>query len=306
MNQSSHEILTPAITAVREESPAQGLVSDLVMLTKARLTMLVLITTFVGFCMASGGHLDWFALFNTLLGTALVAGSAAVLNQFIEIKVDRLMERTKVRPLPSARMLPATALKIGAAMVVVGMIYLACAVNLFAASLALATWVIYLFIYTPMKRRTCFCITVGAISGAIPPMIGWVAAKPTLDAGAWILFGVLFLWQMPHFMAIAWMYRDEYAQAGFVMLPRNDIGGFNTSIQSLLYTVALFAVTLLPSFLKMTNMVYLGGALVFNALMLLCAVQFLMHRDRSSARRLFFASIIYLPFLLGLLVFTKA
>jgi len=306
MSQSSHEILTPAIAVVREESPAQGLVSDLVMLTKARLTMLVLITTFVGFCMASGGHLDLFALFNTLLGTALVAGSASVLNQFIEIKVDRLMERTKVRPLPSARMLPATALKIGATMGVAGMIYLACAVNLFAASLALVTWVIYLFLYTPLKRRTCFCITVGAVSGAIPPMIGWVAAKPSLDAGAWILFGVLFLWQMPHFMAIAWMYRDEYAQAGFVMLRRNDIGGFSTAIESLIYAIALFVITLLPAILKMSGPVYLVGALLFNAGMLVCAIQFLVIRDRSSARRLFFASIIYLPFLLGLLVFTKA
>jgi protoheme IX farnesyltransferase len=189
---------------------------------------------------------------------------------------------------------------------VAGMIYLACAVNLFAASLALVTWVIYLFLYTPLKRRTCFCITVGAVSGAIPPMIGWVAAKPSLDAGAWILFGVLFLWQMPHFMAIAWMYRDEYAQAGFVMLRRNDIGGFSTAIESLIYAIALFVITLLPAILKMSGPVYLVGALLFNAGMLVCAIQFLVIRDRSSARRLFFASIIYLPFLLGLLVFTKA
>jgi len=302
----SHDILTPPHITIRDDSPAQSIVGDLMMLTKARLTMLVLITTFVGFCFASGDRLNWLLLLNTLFGTALVAGSAAVLNQFIEIKVDRLMERTKVRPLPSERMMPSTALKIGCSMAFVGVASLACTVNLFAASLAVATWLMYLFLYTPLKRRTSFCITVGAISGAIPPVIGWVAAKPSLGAGAWILFGVLFLWQMPHFMAIAWMYRDEYAQAGFVMLRRNDIGGLATSIESLLYTVALFAVTLLPAILRMTTWVYLGGALLFNAVMLTCAIQFLVLRDRPSARRLFFASIIYLPCILGLLIFTKA
>jgi protoheme IX farnesyltransferase len=306
MNQSSQEILAPVIETVDVQSASQGIVADLVMLTKARLTMLVLVTTFVGFCMASGDRIDWLLLFNTLLGTALVAGSAAVLNQFIEIKVDRLMERTKIRPLPSARMKPATAFWIGLAMGTAGILYLALTANLFATALAAATLVIYLFLYTPLKRKTSFCITVGAVAGAIPPVIGWVAARPSMETGAWILFGILFLWQMPHFMAIAWMYHDEYAQAGFVMLRRNDIGGFATAIESLLYTIALTVVTLLPPVLKMTSMVYLGGALLFNAIMLLCAIQFLMHRDRISARRLFFASILYLPCVLGLLVFTRA
>jgi protoheme IX farnesyltransferase len=307
MNQSSHEILAPGIETVRDQSASQGIVSDLMMLTKARLTMLVVITTFVGFCMASGSPIDWLLLFDTLLGTLLVAASAAVFNQFIEIKVDRLMERTKVRPLPAGRMKPKSAFWIGLAMGAAGILYLALTVNLFATGLALATWSIYLFIYTPMKRRTCFCITVGAVAGAIPPVIGWVAVPGVHGSnGAWILFGILFLWQIPHFMAIAWMYHDEYAQAGFVMLRRNDIGGFATAFESLFYTVALTIVTLLPSFFKMTNMVYFGGALLFNAIMLLCAIQFLMHRDRMSARRLFFASILYLPCVLGLLVFTKA
>ena len=306
MNQSSQEILAPGIEAVDAQSASQGIVADLMMLTKARLTMLVLITTFVGFCMASGERIEWLLLFNTLLGTALVAGSAAVLNQFIEVKVDRLMERTKIRPLPAGRMKPATALQIGLAMGIAGILYLALTVNLMATALAAATLVIYLFLYTPMKRRSFFCITIGAVAGAIPPVIGWVAARPSMETGAWILFGVLFLWQMPHFMAIAWMYHDEYAQAGFVMLRRNDIGGFATAFESLFYTVALTIVTLLPPLLKMTTMYYLGGAVLFNAIMLLCAVQFVMHRDRVSARRLFFASILYLPCVLGLLVFTKA
>jgi protoheme IX farnesyltransferase len=306
MNQSSQEILSPAIEAISVESgSSHSLVSDIAMLTKVRLTMLVLITTFVGFCMASGDRLNWILLFHTLFGTALVAGGASVLNQLIEIKVDLLMERTKDRPLPAGRMRPVAAFRIGIGMAAAGMFYLALAVNLFAASLAALTLVTYLFLYTPLKRRTCFCITVGAVSGAIPPVIGWVAARPSLDIGAWILFGVLFLWQMPHFMAIAWMYRDEYARAGFVMLPRNDVRGFRTSLVSLLYASALTAVTLLPAMLKMTGMVYFFGAVLFNVLMLFCAVQFFLHRERSYARRLFFASILYLPILLGLLVFTK-
>lgn len=305
MNQSTQEILAPPIESVRPEPVEQGIVADLMVLTKARLTMLVLVTTFVGFCMASGERIDWLLLFNTLLGTALVAGSAPVFNQFIEMNVDRLMERTRGRPLPTGRMKPATALRIGLAMGTSGLLYLALTTNLFATALAAATLGIYLFMYTPMKRRTSFCIMVGAVSGAIPPVIGWVAARPSLQTGAWILFGILFLWQMPHFMAIAWMYHDEYSQAGFVMLRRNDIGGVATAFESLCYTGALAIVTLLPPALKMTSFVYLPGALLFNGIMFVCAVQFLMRRDRASARRLFFASILYLPCVLGLLVFTR-
>ena len=305
MNQSTHEILAPPMEAVRPQTAEQGIASEIAVLTKARLTMLVLITTFIGVCMASGERIDWLLLLNTLLGTALVAGSAAVLNQCIEMNVDRLMERTKTRPLPSGRMKLSTALKIGLGMGAAGLVYLALTTNFSATLLAAVTLAIYLLWYTPMKRRSPFCITIGAVAGAIPPVIGWVAAKPSLGAGAWILFGVLFLWQIPHFMAIAWMYHDEYAQAGFVMLRRNDIGGFATAFESLCYTGALAVVTLLPPALKMTSFVYLPGAVLFNAIMFLCAVQFLLRRDRASARRLFFASILYLPCVLGLLVFTR-
>ena len=156
-----------------------------------------------------------------------------------------------------------------------------------------------------MKRRTPLCISIGAVSGALPPVIGWVAARPSLDPGAWILFGVLFLWQMPHFLAIAWIYRDEYAQAGFVMLRRNDIGGFLTALESLLFTIALTVVTVLPFFIHLAGNAYLVGALVCDLAIFFCAVQFLLARNRASARRLFFASIIYLPLLLGLMVFGK-
>jgi protoheme IX farnesyltransferase len=188
---------------------------------------------------------------------------------------------------------------------VAGVAWLAVAVNFLSAILAAATILIYVAAYTPLKRYTSFCTIVGAVSGAIPPMIGWVAVKPSLDLGAWVLFGVLFTWQMPHFLAIAWMYRDEYAQAGFVMLRRDDPRGNKTATQSLLYTLALIVITLIPYHAGMNSDIYLGGALLLDGVMLLFAVQFLIERERASARRLFFASILFLPLILGLMVFTK-
>ena len=283
----------------------QGIMSDIMVLTKARLSLLVIITTFVGFCTASGPRLDWVLLIHAVLGTTLAAGAAAVLNQFIEANVDRLMERTRHRPLPAGRMKPGTALAFGISMGVIGVAWLWLAVNTMSAMLAAATIVIYIACYTPLKRRTSFCTIVGAVSGAIPPVIGWTAVRPSFDAGAWILFGILFTWQMPHFLAIAWMYRDEYAQAGFVMLKRDDVSGCATAMQSLLYTLGLTIVTVLPFAIGLNGKIYLSGALLLDAAMLYCAVQFLLLRTRPSARRLFFASIFFLPLLLGLMVFTK-
>jgi protoheme IX farnesyltransferase len=277
-------------------------------LTKARLSMLVVITTFVGFCMGSETQVDWLRLVNAVLGTALAAAAAAVLNQVAEVNVDRLMERTRYRPLPAGRMRRRTALGFGAAMAFIGVGYLWLTVNAMSAALAAATVVIYLFFYTPLKRKTSFCITVGAVAGAIPPMIGWAAARESTGLpalGSWVLFGILFTWQMPHFLAIAWMYRDEYAQAGFVMLKRDDPRGSVTAGQSLLFTVALSAISIVPYLAGMNGLVYLIGALAIDAAMLFFAGQFLTQRERSSARRLFFASIIYLPLLLGLMVCTK-
>jgi protoheme IX farnesyltransferase len=285
--------------------PEQGILSDLMELTKARLSLLVIITTFVGFCMASGPHLDWLLLCHVVLGTTLAAGSASVLNQYLEAHVDRLMERTRYRPLPAGRMQPRTALLLGLGMGIVGVVWLWLAVNALTAYLAAATIFIYTAIYTRLKRRTPLCTIVGAISGAIPPVIGWTAVRPSFDLPAWILFGILFTWQMPHFLAIAWMYRDEYAQAGFVMLPRDDTSGCATAMQSLLYALGLVVVTLVPFAIGLNNQIYLAGALVLDAAMLFCAVQFLLLRTRPSARRLFFASIFFLPLILGLMVFTK-
>jgi len=304
VNRSSQEIAMPLEIPRVEAGP--GILSDLMALTKARLSLMVIITTFVGFCMASHGHFDWLLLVNSVLGTTLAACSAAVLNQFIESNADRLMERTRHRPLPAGRMRASQALALGLGLGFVGVGWLWYLVNTLSASLALATIVIYTAIYTPLKRKTPLCTIVGAVSGAIPPVIGWVTVRPSWDLGAWVLFGLLFTWQMPHFLAIAWMNRDEYAQAGFVMLRRDDLSGCATAMQSLLYTFALTAVTLVPFFAGISNGIYCAGAILLDAVMIYCAVQFLFQRTRPSARRLFFASIIFLPLILGLMVLTKA
>ena len=283
-----------------------GLLTDLMTLTKARLSLLVIVTTFVGFCMASDGSPDWLRLFHAVGGTALVAAAAGVLNQRIETNVDRLMERTRNRPLPAGRMKPATALVLGLALGIAGTAWLWLTTNALAASLAAATIVIYIAFYTPLKRRTSLCTIVGAVSGAIPPVIGWTAVRPSFDLGAWVLFGILFTWQMPHFLAIAWMYRDEYAQAGFVMIRRDDLTGSHTATQSLLYTLALLVITALPFFAGLNSSLYLVLALLLDAVMLVCDLRFLFERSRSTARTLFFASIFFLPLILGLMIFTKS
>ena len=283
-----------------------GLLTDLMTLTKARLSLLVIITTFVGFCMASDTSLDWLRLFHAVFGTTLAAAAAAVLNQRIETKVDRLMERTRNRPLPAGRMNPTAALVLGIALGVAGTAWLWLTTNALAASLAAATIVIYIAFYTPLKRRTSLCTIVGAVSGAIPPVIGWTAVQPSFGLGAWVLFGILFTWQMPHFLAIAWMYRHEYSHAGFVMIRRDDLTGSHTATQSLLYTLALLVITAIPFFAGLNSSLYLVLGLLLDSVMLVCALRFLFDRTRPTARMLFFASIFYLPLILGLMIFTRA
>lgn len=304
MKSAVPEALTPV--EVPAELPEQGLMSDLFTLTKARLSFLVVITTFVGFCMSSGSSIEWLLLLNAILGTTLAAAGAGVLNQYSESGVDRLMERTRHRPIPAGRIKPSVALALGIILAVVGVGHLWFTTNAMSASLAAATVLIYLFFYTPLKRKTWLCTIVGAISGAIPPVIGWAAARPSLDLGAWVLFGVLFAWQIPHFLAIAWMYRDEYAQAGFVMLKREDTSGVLTGSTSLVFSLALAGITCVPYFSGMNSMGYLAISVVLNLGLLYFSILFLIQRTRLSARRLFLASITYLPLLLGSMVFTKA
>ncbi|HEX4086911.1 MAG TPA: heme o synthase [Chthoniobacteraceae bacterium] len=296
-------IAAPAIDAVA--APREyTLFQDLVMLTKARLTMLVLVTTAIGFLFGSG-RVDWFLFFRVVFGTAFVASGASVLNQYLERNVDRLMHRTQDRPLPAGRMSPGTALGLGVLLGVAGVIYLTNRVSPLCAELAGGTLFLYVAIYTPLKRKSAWCVTVGAVSGAIPPVVGWAAATGRLGAGAWILFGILFFWQMPHFLALAWMYRDEYAQAGFSMLRRGDITGAKAAGESLLCAIALTIVTLLPVFLHLAHLIYAPVALLCDAGLLCCAGFFLSQRNRDSARRLFLSSILYLPLVLALLAICR-
>jgi protoheme IX farnesyltransferase len=274
-------------------------------LVKARLTMLVLLTTLVGFYLGEQGAINYFLMFHTLFGTALVASGAAALNQLLEREYDAKMRRTASRPLPSGRMQPATVAIFGGLCSVIGLVYLAVAVNLLTSVLGAVTLISYLFIYTPLKRVTWANTLVGAIPGALPPLMGWTASRNELGGEGWALFAILAFWQLPHFFAIAWLYRDEYAKAGFVMLPNIDPGGSRTAQQSISNTIALIFASLCPFVLGMSGKIYLAAALVLGAGFLLCAVQFSRQMTLPRAKQLFFASIIYLPLLLAAMVADK-
>jgi heme o synthase len=279
-----------------------GLLSDLSELSKARLSFLVLLTTLVGFLLGWRGPMDYTILTATLIGTALSAAGASALNQWIERDLDGLMRRTADRPLPAGRMHPSDALIFGLLCCGSGVALLALLVNLLTAGLSLLTIVIYAAIYTPMKRHSELNTLVGAIPGALPPLLGWTAATGRADLGGWVFFLILWFWQMPHFLAIAWLYRDQYAAAGFKMISTRDPEGMATAWQALIYSAALMAVSLLPGLLGLASPYYFFAALALGAAMVFLSVDFLRVRTPSAARRLFFASIIYLPLLLGALI----
>jgi len=274
-------------------------------LFKARLTFLVLLTTLVGFYVGFRGHVNYVLMCHTLLGTALVASGASALNQLIERQHDAKMRRTRQRPLPSGRMQAPTVLKLGCLLAGCGLAYLAWAVNLITAGLGLASLVSYLFIYTPLKRITWLNTAVGAIPGALPPLMGWTAAAGRLSGEGWALFAILAFWQLPHFLAIAWIYREEYARAGFIMLPNVDPTGQRTGRQAVAHTLGLLPVSLCPFLFKLSGAIYLGGALTLGLVFLWFAVQFSRHLTISRARQLFYVSILYLPLLLAVMVLDK-
>jgi protoheme IX farnesyltransferase len=281
-----------------------GLLDDVMELVKARLSLLVLLTTLVGFLIAWRGPIPWVLLTATLLGTALCAGGAAALNQWMERDIDARMKRTRERPLPAGRMSPRDALLFGLLFSLAGIAILGLFTNLRAAFLAFATIAIYIVVYTPMKRMSSLNTLVGAVPGALPPLIGWVAARGSYSLEGGLLFATLFFWQMPHFLAIAWMFRDDYKAGGCVMLTDSDPDGSMTGRQALLYSICLIVISLLPGFLGFNSPLYFYGALLLGLAFSAFAAIFLRRRDRDSARNLFFASIIYLPLLLGLLVAT--
>jgi protoheme IX farnesyltransferase len=274
-------------------------------LVKARLTALVLLTTFVGFYLGWQGPMNYPLMFHALFGTALVAAGAAALNQLLEREFDARMRRTASRPLPSGRLQPGTVTLLGGTWSAAGLIYLALLVNPLTSVLAAVTLVSYLFIYTPLKRITWINTLVGAIPGALPPLMGWTAARNELSGEGWTLFAILACWQIPHFMAIAWLYRGEYERAGFKMLPMIDPDGRRTGEQSIRYTVALFMVSLCPYLLKLDGPVYLALALVLGLGYFWTAVRFAQQLTDRRARQLFLASIIYLPLLLTAMVLDK-
>ncbi len=296
----SHAELPVGSELAGTAAPTRG--ADFVSLTKPRLNFLVILTTLAAYYLGSGEHSTLPQLLHTLIGTALVAGGASALNQVWERDTDRLMARTRNRPLPDLRLSPAVALWFGLALTVVGMVELWMFVNTRAALVAMLTTVTYLLLYTPLKLRTSLSTLAGAIPGALPAVIGWAAATNSLSIEAWVLFAIVFLWQMPHFLAIAWMYRDEYARAGMPLLPVIEPDGRSTGRQALLYTAALLPISMLPTLMGMATAWYLAGAVALGAVLISLSLKFSQMRTIESARRLFFGSILYLPLLWAILV----
>jgi len=291
-----------AIATPRRSAAAIG---DYVALTKPRLNFLVVATSAAGYYLGAAAPLDAAAMTAAVTGTALVAGGAAVLNQLYERDTDALMRRTRMRPLPAGRVIPADAGIFGAVLSAAGLALLATRTNWLAAALALATLIVYLAVYTPMKRRTPAATLVGAVPGALPALIGWTASHGSIAIGGTALFAIVFLWQIPHFMAIAWLYRDDYAKAGFPMLPVVEPNGVRAGRHALAYAAALLPVALVPSFTGLAGSAYLVAATLLGIALLVLAVRFWRERTDTSARALFFGSIIYLPLIWIVLVADK-
>jgi heme o synthase len=279
--------------------------ADWLELTKPRITVMVVFTAMVGFVVASPAS-PWSGLLTAaLVGTGLVAGGASVLNMVMERDTDALMRRTRTRPIPAGRIRPAEARWFGALLTLGGLALLASLCGALAALVAFSTWASYLFLYTPLKRRTHLSTLVGAVPGALPPVIGWAAASGRLEPGAFILFAIVFLWQIPHFLAIAWLYKEDYERGGFPMLPVIDREGRITGRQAVLHSVALVVVSLAPVAAGLGDAVYLVGALVLGMALTLAALQLSRARNVAAARTLFLASVLYLPALTSLLLLAK-
>jgi len=280
---------------------ASARAADFLALTKPRLNLLVVATTLAGYYLGAE-RFDPGLLTSTVVGTALVAGGAAAFNQIFERNTDALMRRTRTRPLPGGRMRVVTAVWFALALSLGGLALLAVGANRLAAGVAAATLLSYALVYTPLKSKTSLSTLVGGVPGGLPAMIGWAAATNTLSAEAWVLFAIVFLWQMPHFLAIAWLCREDYARAGLPMLPVVEPDGRSTGRQVVLYASVLVPVSLAPTLVGLAGRVYFGGALILGLIFLGFAVQFARQRTNDTARRLFLGSISYLPLLWGLML----
>lgn len=298
------------VTAVRRSHGLvrSGVLSSYWSLTKPEVNLLIAITAAAGFWMgtpASFAQFPWTSLLHTIIGTVLVASGAATLNQLIEMRFDAQMRRTARRPLVSKKIEPLHALWFGILVSTVGASYLAVTTNELASLLSLLTLLAYLLLYTPLKRKSPWCTLVGAIPGAAPPLIGWAAARGHLDTGALLLFAIVFLWQFPHVMSIAWMHREDYSRAGYFVLPASGSRERFVAWQSALPALALFGMALVPAIRGQSGIVYLAGALALGGVFLSDSIRFAFQMSIVSARRLLFASILYLPLLFTLLALDK-
>jgi protoheme IX farnesyltransferase len=274
-------------------------------LTKPDVTFLVVITTVAGFYLGSSGSLDWLLLLQTVFGTMLVAGGTAALNQYIERDIDAVMRRTASWPLPTGQLQPRDVLIFGLAAIVIGVVWLAVGVNALSSITALATCLLYLGVYTPLKTRTTLATAVGAVPGALPPLIGWAAAHGSFSLGAWVLFAILFFWQFPHFMAIAWMYREDYARGGIRMLPVVDPKGDATFHQIVCTSAILVGVSVLPSVVGMAGIHYFFGALILGMILLQVGLWANRSRTNRRAKWLMHATVAHIPLLLLWMVLDK-
>jgi protoheme IX farnesyltransferase len=277
-------------------------VQDYIDLTKPRITWLILMSTAVGYYFGYNGQWSLWALLHTVIGTGLVASGTAALNQWYERDADRHMRRTQMRPLPSGRLSAGQALWFGIALTLIGGLELGFGVNWLASGLCISTLLLYLFLYTPLKQKTWWSTTVGAFPGAMPPLVGYAAAANRLTPEAWVLYAILFLWQFPHFYAIAWMYRDDYARAGIQMLPVVEPDGGSTARQILLYSVLLIPISVLPNWMGMTGTLYTVGAIAMGLVFLYSGVRVSLDRTNARARNVLLTSVLYLPAIYCLMV----
>jgi protoheme IX farnesyltransferase len=291
--------------AVAIPAPVSTRARDFVALAKPRLNLLVVASTLAGYAMADGEPLGLLRICGLGLGTGLVAGGASAFNQVYERDIDALMQRTRLRPMPDQRLQPLEGLVFGLAITIIGALMVAVSSNVLAAAVALTTVLIYVAIYTPLKRRTPFNTVIGAIPGALPAIVGWAAASGEITAKAWALFGIMFLWQMPHFLAIAWLCREDYARARLQMLPVLEPDGRSTGRQAVLYGAALIPLSLAPALLHMAGQIYFVGALLLGLAFLWLTFRFARTRSTEDARRAFFGSLAYLPLLWILMIADK-
>ena len=303
MEEFAIDLRTPAVDVIeRSRLSFRERVAAYAELTKPRITFLIVLTSAAGFVLASRGPVDYVALVSALFGIGLLSSGIATLNQYAERDLDGLMRRTANRPLPAGRLAPWEALAFGAGTTIAAEAYLLIVVNPLTALLGLTVIAGYVFAYTPLKTRTSLSTLVGAFPGAVPPLIGWSAARGSISLEGWVLFAILFLWQFPHFLAIAWMYREDYSRAGILMLPVVEPNGRVTAQQIVAYTLMLLPVSLLPVALGMAGTIYLFGAVVLGLLFLYTSLRTAFSMSRQSARRLLLASVLYLPLLFILMV----